>query len=107
MYFRLPLQVREFVHLVGPDRRIQFEAAGDGDHFLAVGHAARPDYARYSYAFGFAQMFTGELRAATRATGRFGGDAVEADATGREPIGFADVAAEVVLRVATEAVFGS
>ena len=40
MHFGLPLQVRIFVHLVGPDGRVEFEAAGDGDDFLAVGDAA-------------------------------------------------------------------
>ena len=43
MHFRLPLQVRILVHLVGPDGRVELEAAGDGDDFLAVGNAACTD----------------------------------------------------------------
>ena len=43
MHFHLPLQIRELVLLVGPHRRVQFQAADDGDHFLSVGHAARAD----------------------------------------------------------------
>src|SRR5579859_7033978 len=65
MHFRLPLQVRILVHLVGPDGRVEFEAAGDGDDFLAVGHAARADDARDGDAFGAAEVGVGEFGAAT------------------------------------------
>ena len=65
MHFRLPLQVGIFVHLVGPHRCVQLEAAGDGDDFLAVGHAARPGYARHGDAFGFAKIFFSQFDATT------------------------------------------
>ena len=39
VHFHVPLQVRILVHLVGPRRSFQFEAADDGDYFLAVGDA--------------------------------------------------------------------
>jgi len=64
MHFRLPLQVRIFVHLVGPDGSIQLEAAGDGDDFLAVGQAARAGNARHGDAFGLAKIRVAEFRAA-------------------------------------------
>ena len=56
MHFRLPLQVRILVHLVGPDGRVQLQAAGDRDDFLAVRHAPRADDARHGDALGLAQM---------------------------------------------------
>src|SRR6266446_7932472 len=70
MHFRLPLQVGIFVHLVGPDGRVQLEATGDGDDFLAVGHAVRADNARNGDAFGLAHVFFGEVRTAVLANRR-------------------------------------
>ena len=57
MHFRLPLQVGILVHLVGPNRRVQFEAAGDGDDFLPVRDATRPHHARNRDALRLAKMF--------------------------------------------------
>jgi hypothetical protein len=70
MHFRLPLQVRIFVHLVGPDRGVQLEAAGDGDDFLAVGYAAGSGDARDGDAFGFAEVGVGQFCTARRACRR-------------------------------------
>ena len=64
MHFRLPLQIRIFVHLVGPDGSVQLEATCDRDDFLAVGHAVRANDARHGDAFGFAKIFIGEFGAA-------------------------------------------
>jgi hypothetical protein len=59
MHFRLPLQIRILVHLVGPDRRVELEPARDGDDFLAVWNAMRSDDARHGNALGFAQIRLG------------------------------------------------
>ncbi len=67
MYFRLPLQVRILVHLVGPDGRVQLEAAGNGDDFLAVGHAMCAHDARHSDALGFAEILFAQLGPTARA----------------------------------------
>jgi len=50
VHLHLPLQIRKLVLLVGPHRRIQFQAAHDRDHFLAVGHAPRanPNWHRHA-----------------------------------------------------------
>ena len=69
MHFRLPLQVGIFVHFVGPDGRVQLEAAGDGNDFLAVGHAARGHDAGYRNALGAAKVGGGQFGAALRAGG--------------------------------------
>jgi hypothetical protein len=59
MHFRLPLQVGIFVHFVRPDRRVELEAAGDRDDFLAVGNAAGASDARDGDALGAAQVGVG------------------------------------------------
>ena len=38
MHFHVPLQVRILMHLVGPRRRLQFEPAHHGHHFLPIRH---------------------------------------------------------------------
>jgi len=55
------------VHLVGPDGRVQFEAAGDGDDFLAVGNATRADDTRDGDALGTAEVGVGEVSSAGQA----------------------------------------
>jgi len=61
MHFRLPLQVRIFVHFVGPHRRVQLQPAGDGDDFLAIGYAARAGDARHGDALGAPQIRVGQF----------------------------------------------
>jgi hypothetical protein len=103
MHFRLPLQVRKFVHLVGPHRCIQLKAASDGDDFLPVGHAPRANYAWHGHAFRFAHIFRGHLCAATGAIRRLGRDTIQPHAAAGEAVGFANVAPRIVLRVAIRA----
>jgi hypothetical protein len=57
------------VHLVGPDGRVEFKAAGNRDDFLAVGHAAGSDNARDGDALGAAGVAPAELSATTGACG--------------------------------------
>ena len=64
MHFHVPLQVGIFVHLVGPGRSFQFEAADDGDHFLAVGHAQARFDGGHGDGFRGDEVFFGEERAA-------------------------------------------
>jgi hypothetical protein len=71
MHFRLPLQVRIFVHLVGPHRRVELQPAGDGNDFLAVGDAARSGDARDGNALGLAQIGVAKFGAAARADSVF------------------------------------
>ena len=35
----VPLKVRILMHVVGPGRSLEFEAADNGDYFLAIWHA--------------------------------------------------------------------
>ena len=69
MHFRLPLQIGILVHLIGPYRRVQLEAAGDGDDFLAVGYAPRADNARHGDALGLAKIGVRKFSAAAGAQG--------------------------------------
>ncbi len=61
MHFRLPLQVRIFVHLVGPHGSVQLQATRDGDNFLAVRHALRAHDTRHGDALGLADVFFTQL----------------------------------------------
>ncbi len=67
MHFRLPLQVRIFVHLIRPNRCVQFEPAGDGNDFLAVRHAFCSNDAGHGHAFGAPNVCVGQFCAAARA----------------------------------------
>jgi hypothetical protein len=64
MHFRLPLQVRIFVHLVGPHRRVQLEPTCDGDDFLTVRQAASSRDTRNGDALGLSQVGVRQFRAA-------------------------------------------
>src|SRR5262249_26327048 len=50
-----------------PDRCVEFEAAGDGDDFLAVGNAPRSGNARDGDTFGATEILAGELGSTARA----------------------------------------
>jgi len=67
VHFHLPLQVREFVLLVGPHRRIQLEATDDRDHFLSVGHPPRRDVHRHRYQRRRPEIGSAQRRPAFRA----------------------------------------
>ncbi len=64
MHLHVPLHVGIFVHLVGPRRRFQFEAAGHGDHFLAVRHAQARLRRGHGDGFRRDEILFGEQRAA-------------------------------------------
>src|SRR5258708_22478952 len=66
MHFRLPLQVRILVHLVGPHGRIQLEPTRDGNDFLAVWHAMRSNNPWHSDAFSLAHVTVAQFGPATR-----------------------------------------
>jgi hypothetical protein len=70
MHFHVPLQVRIFVHLAGSGRSFQFEAADDGDHFLAVGDAQARFGGRHGDGLGGDEIVGGEECAAGGACGR-------------------------------------
>src|SRR5260370_838920 len=67
MHFHLPLQIREFVLLVGPHRRIQFEPADNRDYFLAVGHSAGTHVLRHGHERRRTKIIRAERGAALRA----------------------------------------
>jgi len=67
MDFHIPLDVRIFVRVVGPRRSFQFEAADDGDDFLAVGHAQAGLRRGHGDGFGRDEVFFGEQGATLRA----------------------------------------
>src|SRR5882762_2201655 len=64
MNLHRPLQVRILVHLVGPDRRVQFQPANNRDDFLPIRNAANFGNQRNGHALSRLEMF-GPERSAT------------------------------------------
>ena len=67
MHFHVPLEVGILVHLVGPRRSFQFQAADDGDHFLPVRHAQPRLHRRHGNRFRRHKIFLGQHRPAAGA----------------------------------------